>query len=125
MLRTIAARRLITRTETIDHPVLHIEDGVIAAINSDPGNKAAETTLTPTFFDVHTHGAANHDVMEATPEALHAVGRFLATRGVGHYLPTTVTAPVDQTLRSLEGLANAIEAPSAEGESRPIGIHLE
>jgi len=125
MLRTIAARRLITRTETIDHPVLHIEDGVIAAINSDPGNKAAETTLTPTFFDVHTHGAANHDVMEATPEALHAVGRFLATRGVGHYLPTTVTAPVDQTLRSLEGLANAIEAPSAEGEARPIGIHLE
>jgi N-acetylglucosamine-6-phosphate deacetylase len=125
MPQTIAARRLITRTETIDYPVLHIENGVIAAIDSDPSNDALDTTLTPTFFDIHTHGAANHDVMEATPEALCAVSRFLATRGVGYYLPTTVTAPVDQTLRSLEGLANAIEASPTGNEARPIGIHLE
>src|SRR5215469_4795780 len=125
MPKTIAARRLITRSETIDYPVLRIEDGLIAAIESDPGNTSAEATLTSTFFDVHTHGAADHDVMEATPDALHTVSRFLATRGVGHYLPTTVTAPVDRTLRSLEGIANAIEAPAEEGESRPIGIHLE
>jgi len=125
MPQTIAARRLITRTETIDYPVLQIENGVIAAIDSDPSSGAADTTLTPTFFDIHTHGAANHDVMEATPDALCTVSRFLATRGVGHYLPTTVTAPVDQTLRSLEGLANAIEASSTDNEAQPIGIHLE
>jgi N-acetylglucosamine-6-phosphate deacetylase len=125
MLRTIAARRLIARTETIDHPVIRINDGVIAAIDSDPRNGAAEMTLTPTFFDIHTHGAANHDVMEATPNALHAVGRFLATCGVGHYLPTTVTAPIDRTLRSLEGIADAIEASCPENEASPIGIHLE
>jgi len=125
MPKTISARRLITRSETIDYPVLRIEDGLIAAIESDPGNTSAEATLTSTFFDVHTHGAADHDVMEATPDALHTVSRFLATHGVGHYLPTTVTAPVDRTLRSLEGIANAIEAPAEEGESRPIGIHLE
>jgi N-acetylglucosamine-6-phosphate deacetylase len=124
MLRTIAARRLITRTEIIDYPVLRINDGVIASIDSDPGNGTAET-LTSTFFDIHTHGAANHDVMEATPEALSTVSRFLATRGVGHYLPTTVTAPIEKTLRSLEGIADAIEAPGAESKARPIGIHLE
>ncbi|HEX7158722.1 MAG TPA: N-acetylglucosamine-6-phosphate deacetylase, partial [Edaphobacter sp.] len=125
MPQTIAARRLITRTETLDYPVLQIENGVITAIDSDPSNGAVDTTLTSTFFDIHTHGAANHDVMEATPEALCAVSRFLATRGVGHYLATTITAPVDQTLRSLEGLAKAIEASRTGNEARPIGIHLE
>ncbi len=125
MLHTIAARRLITPTGVIDHPVLHIKDGSITAIDSDPKNGAADTTLTTTFFDVHTHGAANHDVMEATSTALRCVGRFLATRGVGHYLPTTVTAPIDKTLRSLEGIANAIEASTPSNEARPIGVHLE
>lgn len=125
MPRTIAARRLITQTGIIDHPVLHIHDGIITAIDSNPHNGAPETTLSPTFFDIHTHGAANHDVMEATPEALRAIGRFLATRGVGHYLPTTVTAPIDKTLRSLEGIAKAIETSTPSEEARSIGIHLE
>ncbi|WP_263365294.1 N-acetylglucosamine-6-phosphate deacetylase [Edaphobacter bradus] len=125
MLQTLAARRLITSSETIDHPVIQVVDGVITSIHSDPRNGAADTTLTSTFFDVHMHGAASHDVMEGTPKAIGAVSRFLAARGVGHYLATTVTAPVEKTLRSLEGIANAIEADAARGEARPIGIHLE
>ncbi len=63
------------------------------------------------FFDVHIHGAAGHDVMEATPPALDAVGRFLASRGTGAYLATTVTAPLDATLRALDGAcSNHLEA---------------
>lgn len=125
MLRTLAARRLVTQSETIDHAIIHITDGIIESIESDPSQKADAATLTPTFLDVHTHGAANHDVMEGTPEALAVVSRFMATRGVGHYLPTTVTAPVEKTLRSLEGIADAIEAPTNGTAARPIGIHLE
>ncbi|MGD0154709.1 MAG: N-acetylglucosamine-6-phosphate deacetylase [Terracidiphilus sp.] len=91
-------------------------------------------TLAPAFFDIHIHGAAGHDVMEATPEALGAMGRFLASRGTAHFLATTVTAPVDETLRALEGLAGIIERwgertelASAAGDcaARTIGIHLE
>src|ERR1035441_3517658 len=46
-------------------------------------------TLAPAFFDVHIHGAMGHDVMEATPAALDAIGGFLASRGTGSYLATT------------------------------------
>jgi N-acetylglucosamine-6-phosphate deacetylase len=71
--------------------------------------------------------------MEATPEALSAVGGFLATRGTGSFLATTVTAPLDTTLRAVAGLARLIEKPelieshSKNGQptARPIGIHLE
>lgn len=125
MSTTLTARYLHTAQGTIDHPVVTIgEDGLVASIDSDPANRA-EGTLTPAFFDIHTHGAANYDVMHSTPAELGVVNRFLATRGVGQYLPTTVTAPIDQTLKSLERLADAIEAHTARNEAKPIGIHLE
>jgi N-acetylglucosamine-6-phosphate deacetylase len=123
MPQILTARRLITPDGTIDHPVITVEDGLIRSVESAPSSKE-DTTLTSTFLDIHTHGAAGHDVMEATPEALASVGRFLASRGVGRYLPTTVTAPIDRTLRSLEGIADAIESPAPDGAT-PIGIHLE
>ena len=82
-------------------------------------------TLAPAFFDVHIHGAKGHDVMEATVEALDTMGSFLASRGTGSYLATTVTAPLDATLRSLSGLAKLLARPAVAGQARPLGIHLE
>lgn len=123
MPQTLTARRLLTPQGTIDHPVITVEDGLIQSIESASSSRD-DTTLAATFVDIHMHGAASHDVMEATPEALATVSRFLATRGVGRYLPTTVTAPVERTLRSLEGIADAIESP-VKGSAIPIGIHLE
>jgi len=125
MPTTLTARQLHIPQGTIDHPVIVIDDdGLIASIHSDPTNQS-EDVLTTTFLDVHTHGAANYDVMHASAAELAVVNRFLATRGVGHYLPTTVTAPIDQTLRSLEALANAVESSTPPNEARPVGIHLE
>ena len=93
MLETLSARRLVTPEGSIDHPVITIDgDGLIRSIDRASSSKE-DTTLTSTFLDIHTHGAANHDVMEGTPEALTTISRFLATRGVGRYLATTVTAP--------------------------------
>jgi N-acetylglucosamine-6-phosphate deacetylase len=124
MQTTLTARRLLTPTGTIDHPVITIDNGLIKEITTAPTIRSEET-LPPTFLDIHTHGCANHDVMEATPQAFTAINQFLATKGVGRYLATTVTAPVDQTLKSLEGIANAIEANPEPKQATPIGIHLE
>lgn len=114
-------------------PSLLVEDGRIAAIesNDSAAYSKAEThhfpgaTLAPAFFDVHIHGAAGHDVMEATPQSLTAIGTFLASHGTGAYLATTVTAPVDATLRSLEGLARLMAKPPEPALTWPVGIHLE
>jgi N-acetylglucosamine-6-phosphate deacetylase len=124
-MKTLTARRLLTPIGTIEYPVITLtQDGLIQDISSDPTIKS-EDTLTPTFLDIHTHGCANHDVMEGTPEAFRAVNTFLATKGVARYLATTVTAPIEQTLRSLEAIATAIEANAQPGQAIPIGIHLE
>jgi N-acetylglucosamine-6-phosphate deacetylase len=66
--------------------------------------------------------------MAASRGEIAVVGRFLASRGVGHYLPTTVTGPIDSTLRALDTLANAIEEGVPDGVTPiavPVGIHLE
>ncbi len=126
-MTTLTARRLLTDIGAIEYPVLTISDeGTLSDISSDPLALSEETdTLTAAFLDIHTHGALGHDVMSATPAELSELQRFLARHGVAHYLPTTVTASVDITLRSLEALANAIEAAIPENEARPLGIHLE
>jgi N-acetylglucosamine-6-phosphate deacetylase len=126
MPETLTARRLQTATETIDFPVLTLEDGLILSIHSDPLSLAhEEDTLTAAFLDIHTHGALGHDVMTATPRELSELNRFYAQHGVAHYLPTTVTASIDDTLRALESLANAIESRTPANEAQPIAIHLE
>jgi N-acetylglucosamine-6-phosphate deacetylase len=123
----ITARRLLTDVGSVEFPVLIIsDDGALTDISSDPTALAREEdTLTCAFFDVHTHGAMGHDVMSASPAELRELQHFLARRGVAQYLPTTVTASVDTTLRSLDSLADAIEADQQPLQAQPRGIHLE
>ena len=139
----VTAKRLWDGSRLIDEPELVIEDGQIASIASRPNSEIAGhasaafdfpgATLAPAFLDVHFHGAAGRDVMEATPEALAAIGSLLAARGTGSFLATTVTAPLDTTMRAIAGLAKLIRNPSlvdercANGQplARPVGIHLE
>jgi len=134
MKTVVTAEKLWDGEQSHDNPLVVIEDGNITSIATR--KSAAEptdarvldfpgATLAPAFFDVHIHGAAGHDVMEATPPALDAVSRFLAARGTGTYLATTVTAPLDATLRSLAALAQIISKPAVPGRARPLGIHLE
>ena len=135
MISTIAARRLISAGMVVDYPLLHLEDGRISSIDAlsqadhervEATHRFPDATLVPSYIDIHVHGCAGHDVMEATPAALGVIGNYLATRGVGAYFPTTVTSTQDQTLRSLAGLATEIKRQhTAPTGATPLGIHLE
>lgn len=124
MPTTLNARRLLTETGAVEYPVITIEDGLIAGVETGSPNDSTET-FTSSFFDIHVHGAVSHDFMAAGPAEISKVGRFLAGRGVAYYLPTTVTGPVDATLRALETLAGVIEAKTERDAATPLGVHLE
>jgi N-acetylglucosamine-6-phosphate deacetylase len=136
MISTIAARRLMGAGGVVEYPLVTIEDGRVSRIESLPASehervtathRFPEATFVPAYVDIHIHGCAGHDVMEATPEALDAIGAYLASRGVGAYFPTTVTSPKDETMRSLSGLAIEIgRGPEVSDRgATPLGIHLE
>ena len=145
----ITATTLFTPLERIEQPLLLVEDGSIVEVTSR-ANRETPTgsrlvdfpsgVLAPGFIDIHIHGGAGHDVMEAGGDALPAMERLLARHGVSSYFPTTVTAPLEATLSALERLADAIESekddaaasdagargPHSTGpRARPLGIHLE
>src|SRR5271157_1320753 len=139
MTTVLLARQLLTPLERIDNAALLIEDGIIAAV----GPRAAVTVplkgrvvdfgdaiLAPGLIDIHIHGGAGYDVMEGSDESLAAVERMVAQHGVTSYCPTTITAPLDQTLRALEALGKAVQRAESNGHSdppraRPLGVHLE
>lgn len=135
----LTAAVLYTSLERVDHPILLIEDGVIADISSRDRREipkdcrtvdCGDAVLAPGFIDIHVHGGAGHDVMEDSEAAMPLIEKSLAKHGVSSYFPTTVTASIEHTISALERLADAIEkAPdkSSSGQlrSRPVGIHLE
>jgi N-acetylglucosamine-6-phosphate deacetylase len=136
MISTVAARRLISGSGVVEYPLLTVEDDHISRIecmSSVEHERIAAThrfpdaTLVPAYVDIHIHGCAGHDVMEATPEALSSIGSYLASRGVGAYFPTTVTSLRDETMRSLAGLAAEIGRPDKARPrgATPLGVHLE
>jgi N-acetylglucosamine-6-phosphate deacetylase len=130
-----AARALTPAMEIPDAGIL-IRDGVIEAIGPREGMSlpenaretiAAQQIAIPGFVDVHIHGAAGHDVMEGTPEALTAVASMVARHGTTSFVATTVTASPEDTCRSVEGIARFISVQHETDQPRAeiLGIHYE
>jgi N-acetylglucosamine-6-phosphate deacetylase len=141
----LCAHRLYTPREEIVNPLLFIEDGLIASISSraeqeipnaatvvDFNRDDPHGILAPGFVDIHMHGGAGIDVMQASGTELPRLNRFLTTHGVTGYFPTTVAAPLDETYSALGRIADAIETAqnfhTHDGgavQALPLGIHLE
>src|SRR3954468_4103726 len=129
------AKTLISPTSVVERPLLLVENGIIAEIASREmaavpvgitPTDLGDVMLAPGYIDLHIHGGAGFDVMDDTVDALPAIERALARHGVTSYYPTTVTAPMDLTLRALERLAEAIEhRPERPSRACPVGVHLE
>jgi len=75
MRTVLTAERLYDGTGLLDHPVVVIRMGESLQFIAFEGEESASAKTHvwtipaprwPGFFDVHIHGAAGHDVMEAT-----------------------------------------------------------
>ncbi|MBK8025702.1 MAG: N-acetylglucosamine-6-phosphate deacetylase [Chloroflexi bacterium] len=84
---------------------------------------AAGRTVLPGFIDVHFHGAAGHDVMDATPEALEGMAMFSAEHGVTGFLATTLTNPREALIAALENVRSYATQPRKG--ARLLGARLE
>jgi N-acetylglucosamine-6-phosphate deacetylase len=138
-LTAITAKQLFTPLDTIQDGVLLIEDGVICGVGSRgeitiPKRARiihiGDRIVAPGFIDIHVHGGGGHDVMEGSPDALSIAGATALQHGTTSFLPTTVTAPTDVLLRSLEQMGKAIRNWDSHERNRaesaqPLGIHME
>ncbi|MEJ5224013.1 MAG: N-acetylglucosamine-6-phosphate deacetylase [Anaerolineales bacterium] len=124
----ILGATILTPEAVLPNHSLLIENGRIASISSAPIESDAPTlnargyTLIPGLIDIHIHGGDGADMMDATPEAIATIARFLARHGVTAYLPTTITASPEATRKAI---ANLRGLPQPTDGARHLGIHLE
>lgn len=58
-------------------------------------------TVIPGFIDIHTHGCAGADTMDATEESLRTMSECQASHGVTSFCPTTMTLPYEELAAAL------------------------
>jgi len=140
-VKAILAGTIYTPAEKIRNGVILIEGHRIAKVGPrdqvkiPPGATIIDNqdrTVVPGFIDIHIHGAVGYDLMEATPEAVEAVGKYLARHGTTSYAATTVAASLERTLDAARGLGEIIRASNGAhvvsdkiAGAQPLCIHLE
>lgn len=103
---------------------IHFDERVRHIVPSQsPRHSHAAPLILPGFIDLHVHGAAGADIMEGA-DSVQTVARVHARHGTTALLGTTMTAPLPEIVRALEGLARAIAERAPDG-ARVLGVHLE
>lgn len=109
---------------------VEVADGRIAALEPSGGASALSEGdidatgcyVVPGFIDIHFHGCVGADLCDAAEEAVRAIARHEASRGVTSICPATMTYP-EELLSSVGRIATAFE-PAAD-EAALVGINLE
>lgn len=123
--------KLVLENKIIEGSLL-VVDGVITRIVEDrfgeelTGDRVVDLegkTVIPGFVDVHIHGCDGADLMDCSVESLRKMSKFLATKGVTNFLPTTLTAPKDELKKAL-ACAGELQNKDIEG-ANIFGVHME
>ena len=124
--------RIVLKDRLLEDGSLRIEDGkIVEIIPADRRDGSAGTAdeeiidaggaiVMPGFIDIHIHGCADIDFMDASAEAYRTTSKALYAEGVTTYLATTLTSDA----ASLEKVAATVKEAVKDNPSLG-GIHLE
>ena len=115
---------LVFRGNAFESGDVFVENGRI--VESEPeGCRAVDASgcyVIPGLVDVHSHGAVGHDFCDGTHEAIDAICRYQASRGVTAYCPATMTYPEEKLAGIARTAAEHVDAPDA---AALVGINME
>ena len=121
---------VVTPFETIPQGSVVVRDGKVEYVGvgdeADVSGRVydfGDSFVAPGFIDLHVHGGAGFDVMDASEKAMDGLAGYLAAGGVTSFLPTTCSAPLEALLAVARAVKASIkrEGPGAE----VLGLHLE
>ncbi len=93
---------------------IKVTDGKITGIGelpdtNDPVIDMTGARVIPGLIDLHIHGSAGADVMDATYDALNTISKHIAANGVTGFLGTTVTSTWEATLVALRNVRSSMD----------------
>jgi len=128
---------MIIENGTLVSPDLEVEDGwleisgrKIASVAKE-GERAPKGKerldaqggyIVPGFIDIHTHGAGGASAMDGTAESIRKMAEFKLREGVTSFLPTTWTAPKEELVRAMNGVAEYQKNPEF---AKTPAVHIE
>ncbi len=125
MKKQIINARIVTPEGIVDGGVLRFSDGIIEYVGSETvaditSVDAGGAYLMAGFVDIHCHGGAGYDFMDATPEQMRSIADFHLSHGTTTLLPTTMT----DSWQAIYGVLDRY-AELGEDARTMIGVHLE
>lgn len=109
---------------------LEIEAGKIVQLGKKLSYKEEDVVIdcrgfyiTPGFVDIHIHGANGFDCSDGTREAVEGMAKFLITKGVTAFCPTTMTVSKEAIVQAVKTIKDCMDNP-CEG-ARVVGINME
>ena len=127
VLKDKIVRGEILFSEKIEKIIYRQKEADLAGINDNLPNieiiDGKGNYLCPGFIDIHIHGAAGFDTMDASSEALKTIKKSLIKSGVTSFLATTMSMPISDIEKTLSVIRNEMIEDS-QG-ARIIGSHLE
>jgi len=125
----ISAGTVLAPERDLSPGFVAVEDGRIVRVvpGVPPAGEAPlsfpDGTLIPGLIDLQVNGGAGIDCLRCGPTGYEVLGRYLAGTGVTAYLPTIVSAPLEEMRRAAEVAAGAMGGRG--GLPEILGIHLE
>jgi N-acetylgalactosamine-6-phosphate deacetylase len=109
----------------LDDHQLRIEEGIITTIEPIPSGVMGRDAdlLCPAYIDTHVHGGGGVDVMDEAADSLDKLAMHKAREGVASWLPTTVTAPLQDIHGALQRIAHRYH--SGGPGAQVLGSYLE
>lgn len=107
--------------EVEDGRIVRMEDK-LAYNDSDFVVDCTGYTLVPGFIDIHVHGGAGYDTCDAQQQGLREMAKFLLTKGVTSFCPTTMTVSEEEIAASLKTVQSCMKD---EDGARIVGVNLE
>lgn len=131
MTTIIKGHNIHTETKILPYGAITIDSGIIRDISLDIPHKSAAEILElpddwqvlPGMIDVHVHGAAGADTMDATPEALATISDNLVKEGVTSFVATTMTATNEDIATALKNAQQYLHSQNKGAEF--LGVNVE
>lgn len=130
-MKAVVAKQLILENQQLENHAVLLEGKRIAAIL--PKSSLDELVLEdsplyadyvlPGFIDIHIHGSAGADVMDASVDGLSTIKTSLMTTGTTSFLGTTMTMAFEQIRLSLEAIKLCML--QNDNGAKLLGAHLE
>lgn len=109
---------------------VRVETGRVTAMGEDLAPLAGEAVIDlqgdfvlPGFVDAHIHAFRGHDTMQGE-DAIRQMARELYQEGVAAFLPTTMSASVEDTRRVIAAARRVMDTPEQRA-ARVLGAHME